>query len=233
MGEFSRLTGVFFDPKTTFADIARRPAWIVPAVLLIVAALAASMTIGERVGWPRMAQQLVDANPQFQRMEPEQREKMLDAYTKGTPIMAYSMSMLTPAFFAIIAGVLLLTSAMFSAGLRFKQVFAVVCYAKLTGLISAVLLIVVLYLKNPEEFNVNNPLAFNPGAFMDPTTSSKFLYSLASSLDLFTFWTMLLIAIGLKAAAGKKLSFGSAVIAVVLPWAVVVLGYSAWAGLAA
>jgi hypothetical protein len=180
-----------------------------------------------------MAQQLVDANPQFQRMEPEQREKMLDAYTKGTPIMAYSMSMLTPAFFAIIAGVLLLTSAMFSAGLRFKQVFAVVCYAKLTGLISAVLLIVVLYLKNPEEFNVNNPLAFNPGAFMDPTTSSKFLYSLASSLDLFTFWTMLLIAIGLKAAAGKKLSFGSAVIAVVLPWAVVVLGYSAWAGLAA
>jgi hypothetical protein len=44
---------------------------------------------------------------------------------------------------------------------------------------------------------------------------------------------MLLIAIGLKAAAGKKLSFGSAVIAVVLPWAVVVLGYSAWAGLAA
>jgi hypothetical protein len=72
---------------------------------------------------------------------------------------------------------------------------------------------------------------FNPGAFMDPKTSSKFLYSVATSLDLFSFWIMILIATGLKAASGKKLSFGGAFFAVALPWAVYVLGKSAFAGI--
>jgi len=121
-------------------------------------------------------------------------------------------------------------SGIFSAGVRFKQVFAVVCYSSLTGMISAILTIVVLYLKNPDEVNVQNALAFNPAAFMDQATASKFLYSLATSLDLFSFWTILLMAIGIKAASGKKLTFASAVFAVVLPWAVYVLGKSALAG---
>jgi hypothetical protein len=42
-------------------------------------------------------------------------------------------------------------------------------------------------------------------------------------LDLFTIWGILLTAVGLKAAAGKRLSFGGALFAVVLPWAVLVL----------
>jgi hypothetical protein len=28
MGEFSRIVGVFFEPKKSFADIAQRPTWI-------------------------------------------------------------------------------------------------------------------------------------------------------------------------------------------------------------
>ena len=80
-----------------------------------------------------------------------------------------------------------------------------------------------MFLKSPDEFNLINPLAFNPAAFMDPINSSKFLYTLAMSLDLFTIWGILLTAIGLKAAAGKRLSFGGALFAVVLPWAILVL----------
>jgi hypothetical protein len=89
----------------------------------------------------------------------------------------------------------------------------------------------VMQMKSITDFDLNNPLMFNPGAFMDPKSSSKFLYSLASSLDLFSFWIMLLIAVGLKAAAGKKLSFGGAFFAVLLPWAVFVLGAAALKGL--
>ena len=75
------------------------------------------------------------------------------------------------------------------------------------------------FLKSPDQFNLMNPLAFNPAAFMDPKTTSKFLYTIASGCDLFIFWGMLLTAIGLKAAAGKRLSFGGALFAVALPWA--------------
>jgi hypothetical protein len=36
-GEFSRLTGVFFEPKKTFTDIAARPSWLMPTLIVIVA----------------------------------------------------------------------------------------------------------------------------------------------------------------------------------------------------
>jgi len=218
MGEFSRITGVFFDPKKTFQDIAQRPSWIVPLVLIMIAALAVSMTMAQRIGWERIVRHGMESSSRAQQMTPEQREQGVAMGVKIASIMGYVGIVFVPLVYVIMAGVLLgVASGIFSAGVRFKQVFAVVCYASLTGLISSILTIVVLYLKNPDEVNVQNMLVFNPGAFMDPGTSSKFLYSLATSLDLFSFWTILLMAVGLKAAAGKKLTFGGAVFAVVLP----------------
>jgi hypothetical protein len=130
----------------------------------------------------------------------------------------------------VVAAVLLGITAIMSAGLRFKQVFAVVAWGGLPRVISSILAVVVVFLKNPDEFNIRNPLAFNVGAFMDPNGSSKFMYALATSIDLFSIWTILLLATGLKAAAGKKLSFTGALVAVVTPWALLVLCTSALAG---
>ena len=80
--------------------------------------------------------------------------------------------------------------------------------------IKQLLSIVVLFLKNPDDFNLLNPLAFNVAAFMDPLTSSKFLYTLADVRSVRDIWTIVLTAIGLSAAAGKKrLSFGGGLIA--------------------
>ena len=60
-------------------------------------------------------------------------------------------------------------------------------------------------------------------ATVAPISTPKFLYTVAMALDLFTIWGILLTAVGLKAAAGKRLSFGGALFAVALPWAVLVL----------
>ena len=73
-----------------------------------------------------------------------------------------------------------------SAPVRLKQVFAILCYASLPGVIMALLAIAVMFMKPPDDFNLQNPLVFNPGAFMDQATTSKFVYSLASAFDLFT-----------------------------------------------
>src|ERR1019366_8006425 len=126
----------------------------------------------------------------------------------------------------------LLMCKMMGAGgsLNFKQMFAISAYAMLPGFISSILAIVVMFIKNPDEFNLQNPLAFNLGAFMEPPPNSgKFLYSLATSFDLFSFWTILLLATGISVAA-RKFSFAKAIVAVVLPWAVYVLIKSAWTG---
>ena len=234
MGEFARISGVFFEPKKTFADVAERPKWIVPMALVIVAGLIFCIAVGQRIGWSTVAQQQMEQR--LAKATPEQREqaqKGLEISQKITPVIAYVVAIVGPPIGYLISAAVLMgiVSGLMSAPVKFKQAFAVMCYAGLPGIIFALLAVVVIYLKaNPADFDIQHPLAFNAGAFMDPQTGSKFVYTLASAIDVFSIWKILLIAVGLKAAAGKKLSFGGALTAVVAPWAILVLIGASLAG---
>jgi hypothetical protein len=151
---------------------------------------------------------------------------------KFAPIGAYVVGPIVIVVIALaIAGVLLLVCKMMGASLGFKQMFAIASYAMLPGLISSILTIIVIFIKNPEDFNLQNPLAFNLGAFLEPPpNSSKALYSLATSIDLFSFWTILLLAVGISVAA-RKFPFSKALVAVVMSWVLLVLVKAGWAGL--
>jgi len=105
------------------------------------------------------------------------------------------------------------------------------CYSVVTGLVFIVLAIAVMFLKNPDDFDIQNPLAFNLGALLDPNSGSKFVYSLATQIDLFAFWKIILVAVGLKATGGRNLSFTGALVAVLIPWAIFVLGAAGLSGL--
>jgi hypothetical protein len=226
MSEISRLSGVFFEPSKAFADIAERPRWFVPLLLAILATLAFYVTYGQRNGWRSFIEEQMQSNArvarQMEQLSPEQREQSFNLQAKIIMPITYYVGPVIGMPIAYLFGSLILlgiASGLMSAGVKFKQIFAIECYAGLTGIVSKILGIVVIFLKRPEQFNLMNPLAFNPAAFMDPKTTSKFIYTLATGFDLFVFWGMLLTAIGLKAAAGKRLSFGGALFAVALPWA--------------
>jgi len=222
MGEASRLTGVFFEPSKAFTDIAARPGFWVPLILSMIFALTLVTLFGQRVGWERMIRHQQETSTRAQQLTPEQREQGVQMGAKFAPVASYAVIVVgIPIGFAIWAALLLgIVKGIMSAPIRFKQVYAILWYAGLPGVIMTILAIVVLFLKAPDDFNLQNPLVFNPGAFMDPTTSSKFVYAIASSLDLFRLWTMVLVGIGLKAAGGKQLSMGGAMTAVFLPWAI-------------
>jgi hypothetical protein len=170
-------------------------------------------------------------------MQPEQREaamKSVDLTKKITQITAYIFAVIGPAIGYLIAAAVLLgiVAGILSAPVKFKQVFAIMCYSGMVGLLMVVLMVVVIFLKkNPADFDIQHPLAFNAGALMDPNGPNKFMFALASSLDVFTIWKIILIAVGLKSAAGKKLSSGGALFAVLLPWVVLVLIGATFAGI--
>jgi hypothetical protein len=226
MSEISRLSGVFFEPTRTFTDIAERPRWFVPLLLVILATVAFYVTYGQHDGWRSFVEEQMQNNArvarQMEQLPAEQRERSIDMQTKIVMPLTYYVGPVIGMPLAYLFGSLVLwgiASGLMSAGVRYRQIFAIECYAGLTAILSKILGIVVIFLKRPEQFNLMNPLAFNPGAYMDPKTTSKFLYTIATGCDLFIFWGMLLTAIGLKAAAGKRLSFGGALFAVALPWA--------------
>lgn len=235
MGEIARLTGVFFEPGKTFADVAQRPSWFVPMLLTILFGLIFCAVVGQRIGWDNVAQQQLDQR--MAKMSPDQRATAMQGAAlskKITPIIAYTASVLGPPIGYLIAALVLLgiVAGLLSAPVKFKQVFAIMCYAGLVGVLQAMLMVVVVFLKkNPADFDIQHPLAFNLGALMDPNGPNKFLFTVASALDLFSFWRILLVAVGLKAAAGKKLSFGGALFAVLLPWVVLVLVGATLAGM--
>jgi hypothetical protein len=228
MSEFSRISGVFFEPGKTFEDIGRRPSWFVPMLLMIVAGLAYYLAYGQHVGWERFLQRQMEISPKaaerMAQVPAEKRDSTIALQAKVTGISYYVGTVIgTPLIMVISSAILLGITAMMSAGLKFKQIFAITAYAGLPVILKHALSLVVMFLKKPDDFNLMNPLAFNPGAFMDPVSSSKFTYTIASALDLFAIWGIILTAIGLKAAAGKRLSMAGALTAVIIPWAVFVL----------
>ncbi|MGA3019540.1 MAG: YIP1 family protein [Bryobacteraceae bacterium] len=235
MGELARLTGVFFEPGKTFADVVQRPSWFVPMLLTVLFGLIFCVVVGQRIGWDNIAQQQMEKR--MAKMQPEQRAQAMqqaDLTKKITQVSAYTIAVIGPAIGYLIAAAVLLgiVAGILSAPVKFKQVFAIMCYSGMIGVVAAGLTVVVIFLKkNPADFDIQHPLAFNAGALMDPNGPNKFLFALASSLDLFSLWRILLIAVGLKAAAGKKLSFGGALFAVLLPWCVLVLIGATFAGM--
>jgi hypothetical protein len=230
MGDFSRLAGTIFEPGKTFEDIARRPTWLVPLALVMAISCLYIGLFTQHVGWERFMRQQIESSSRTQQLSAEQKEQAIALQVKLGPVFGYGGVIIgTPLVYLICAGVLLgIVAGIMSAPVKFKQVFSVMCFSAVPSIIGAVLAMVVMFLKNPNDFDLQNPTMFNLGAFLDPDKSSKFLYSVAGSFDLFVIWTILLIAIGLRAAAGKKqLSFGGALFSVVLPWGVYVLGRAA------
>jgi Yip1 domain len=225
MSEWSRLLGVFFEPGKTFADIAERPRWLVPLLIGILSAVLLIYLFNRHVGWESTLERAMDNNRFVQQLTPEQRQIALDRQLRLVPVFSYIGAILGfPITLLLVAGLATgIIRGLLGTPIRFAQAFAVMAYAFLPRVIYAGLSISVMFLKNPDEFDLQNAFASNPGAFMDPQKSSRFLYTLASQLDVFSIWVMLLMAVGLKAAGGKRLSFAGALFAVVLPWAVYVL----------
>jgi hypothetical protein len=151
-------------------------------------------------------------------MPADQREKAIATATKISSIGGWIGAALgAPFSVLIIAGVLTgLFNGLLGTDLKFVQMFAITAYALVVRALLAALMILLIYLKPPEEFNMQvSP--FSPAAYMNRLENPKWLMSLCGSLDLFTIWSIVLLAIGFSVAA-KKLSFAKALTAIAIPW---------------
>jgi hypothetical protein len=188
---------------------------------------------GSHVGWGPYLHRILDNNSRMQQLSAEQRDQIFNMQLRIATVGGAAQAAIGTVIVLLIgSGIAMgIVQGLLGVPIRFKQVFSVFCYGFLPNVIARLLSIPVLYVKNPEDIDPQNPFLSNLGAVMDPDKSSKFLYSLATSLDVFSIWVILLIAVGLKAAGGKRLSFGGALFAVVLPWACWVLIRGALASL--
>lgn len=229
LSEAQRLLGVFWEPKPVFADLAARPRWWAPLILMTALSLAYIVMFSRVVGWETFMRHQFETNERVQQMPPEQREQALEQSVKFAAGFGYAGAVLgVPVSILAISAVLLgIFNGLAGAELRFRQVFSITTYASLPSALGAVLAMVVMRFKNPEDFDLQNPVPLNLGAYLDPTTTPKFLHAIAGSLDLLSLWVILLLALGLSTAA-KNLSYRRALVLVLAPWAVYVLIKAGW-----
>ena len=228
MSEAGRLSGVIFEPPKAFADIAARPRYIVPLALIILVALAFTAAVSKRVGWDHTMRVAMERAPQTQNLPAEKREEIIQKQSQIMSVAAYPLAVVSPLVMVLIAaGVYLLVFRTFlSASVTYRQMLAVYCYASIPAILSSLLAILVMYLKAPEEFDIQNPLAFNVAAFL-PDSVPRWLAAASTSLDVFTIWSLILIAIGVRAAA-PRLSSGAVYAGVFGPWLVWIVLKSGW-----
>lgn len=225
----ARMFGVLFSPGETFAELVRHPAWIAPVLLYTMLSLAVTYSFTERVGWERYLQRQIERNPRYaQQLEQapaEQRSAILQRQASLSKWIGYGIGTVSYAvMIAVVAGVMLLAmNVLGNAALRYQTALAITAHAYMPWALAGLGGLAVIYLKDPSDVDIQNLLASHAGAFL-PEGTSPALRALAGSLDLFTFWTLFLLAVGFAAAAPKKLTTGKAFGIALVPWAVYVLG---------
>ena len=225
-----RIIGVFFSPKATFEDIVRKPSWVLPVVLLTLFSLGVSFAINQRINWREFMSQQIEKSPQAASMSAEQKEQRIEGGAKFSPPFTYAIGLLGP-----IIGMLVVALVMWGAynllggaNTDFGTSFAITAHAFMTGLLSSLLFIVVLYLKPYGTVDLENPVATNLAAILQDD-SSKVLVALLKSIDVFTIWTLILLAIGFAATNPKKLRGGKAFTIAFSVWAAYVVCRVGWA----
>lgn len=217
------------EPGKAFADIAARPGgWWLPMILVIITSITFIACYSQRVGWERMIRHEMETNSRIQQLPPEQREAAMERGAKFAGVFAYvGAAVGTPLAWLVVGGVLMLMmNSVMGGQTNFKQSFTIVAYASMVNLLAAILGIIVMFIKNPDDFDLRNPLAFNGGAFLS-SDAPKWLTALASSFDLFTIWLIALLAIG-YAATSRKLTVGKAATGIVVLWALWVVVKVGW-----
>lgn len=223
LGFGARVLGVFVSPTQTFADIVRRPSFIPPLVLLTLFSIVSSALIVNRVGLEQIVRNEVMKNPRVAELPAEQRERAVEQGIAIGRVTVWLGPALGPLIVAlVIAGVLLLvTNFVLGGEVRFPTMLSVAAYGFLPGLLLSVAAIITAFLKDPADVDVQNPVISNLGPLFDPA-SHKVLYRLATSIDVFSFWQIALLGLGIAAAA--RFSFRKGVLAVLIPWSIYVLG---------
>jgi hypothetical protein len=206
IGPFGRVLGVFFSPGKAFEDIVMGPSWIVPILLTTILSVAVSFSINQRINWREFISQQIEKSPRAAQMSAEQKQQQIEGGAKFSPVFTYGIGLLGPILGALVVGLVMwgAYSLLGGASTNFATAFSITSHAFLTGLVSSPLFILILYLKPYGTADLENPIAANLAAFL-PDDSAKWLVTLCKSFDIFTFWTLILLAIGFAAVNPKKL----------------------------
>lgn len=204
-----------------------------PLILGVAASVLVVETMLAKVGMERIVRSAIEQSGRASNMSPSQLERAISQGAKIGAIFVHLGGLLgTPAVLLILAAIGMgITSGIFGSSVNFKTAFSIVCYANLVNVLGGLMTFVMILFGDPDHFNPKSPTPTCLGFFLDPQQTSKPLYALATSLDLFSFWLMALLGVGFSAATGRRVKPFSMFLCFFGLWTVLVLARMGWSSL--
>jgi hypothetical protein len=228
----STFANLYFSPREAFQVLLARPRFWIPMAAWIALILAFTAVWTQKIDTRAYMRQQIEESPRGDRIPPEQMEQIVDTQVKMFPIFAWvGPFVFLPLTLLAMAGIYLFVFRfLFGGTVTFGQSAAIVAWSFLTtALVTTPLLLLVMGLKGDWNLDPRTALQANPSLFLDKAATSKPLYSLLESLDLFSFWLMGLFAAGYGVANRK--TTGWAFWGVFGVWVVYVLGKAGFAAI--
>ena len=226
---FTRVPSVLIAPERTFASIARKPSWLIAMLALVAAGvLAVSVTIGKVDFETAMRERLQESRVQLSEEQIEQQSAFMGRFGKA---FAYGGAIVAPwVMYPIVAGLFLLVLRLLGGTLDFARSMSVSVHAMMPLAVAALLLVPIamgrgdIGLTELENGTLlpSNLLALLGSGFSPP------LRAALQSVDFFSLWTLVLLAIGYHTVAGvSRARAAGAVLGLWSLWVCVRVGFAA------
>lgn len=218
-----RITGVFFAPDETFADIARKPDILWPLLILTVVGFVTTILVMPHFDWDAVVAQQAEA---VQKQSPNISDADLERMGRITKAMAKVAGYLSPVFiiisYLVVALVLWGAFRLMGGEGDFKQSLSVTLYSyfprMVLGGIIGTTVIILRGMVDPSQ--VAAVVMTNPSFLIDHQ-EQPVLFTLLASFDLFVFWTIFLLTVGFSKLS--RLSKAKSAAIIVSLWLVTVL----------
>ena len=236
---FSRLIGVYFSPGETFKGIGLAPKIVMPLIALALVGALVGIVMAQRLDTVKIASMGIEKAIADGKMTQEQAAPQLEAMKNNATLIKASFPLfgilgsLITAF--AVAGIFKLASMILGTENTFMPILSVTIYAFLAiSIVSSLVFIVILFLKSPDEIDIQNPIGSNLGSlltlFLSKDSVPKFILAFANWIDVFSIWRLSLLAIG-YAAVSRRLKTASAFTTLIVLYLGAALIAATWASI--
>ncbi len=217
MGGVSKVINIFFEPKRVFESLKIKPTWLIPFLIVIVLAMGSFYYT-----YPFVMDQQIQKIQENERIPEQQKQVIIERMKEVEHPPLWQLAM-PPVFgfivLVLVAGILYFVFNVLMGGdSAYRSVLSVYSYSGLVQIPSMIVKFPLIMIKG--NVNVQTSLAL----LLSAEAKDTFLYSVLSSFDVFNFWQVILVSMGMGVM--YKYSTKKAFVAVLILWLIYILAKS-------
>ena len=217
MGGTSKIINTFFEPKKVFENLKIKPTWLIPFLIVTLLGIGSFYYT-----FPFIMAQQVERIQENEKIPEEQKEKIIEKMTEKDHPPLWQLAFVPiggMVALAVVAAVLFFVfNVLLGGDSAFRRVFSVYCYSSLIAIPAMIVKFPLIMMK--ENLNVQTSLAL----ILSVNDKDTFLYSVLSGFDIFSFWQVILVSMGLGVL--YKYTTKKAFTAVFILWLIWILAKS-------